>query len=116
MYDILGIVCVGRPLTCAKLRWFLRAVAHSSPDAQSQGLTFSSNFVVQIIKHVFLRENTRKKKYFFSGLTTKFLPPPPNGLVVHATFFFLVLEYPETDFDNFFPPNLAQVGWGAQKK
>ena len=51
---------------------------------------------------------THKKIVFFSGRTTKVLPPPPNGLVVHATFFFLllflVLEKPETDFDNLFFP------------
>ena len=33
----------------------------------------------------------------------RFYPPYTNGLVVHATFFyFLVLNQPETDFNNFF--------------
>ena len=34
-------------------------------------------------------EDTHKKVFFFSGPTTKDLTPYPNGLVVHATFFFL---------------------------
>ena len=36
-------------------------------------------------------EDTHKKVFFFSGPTTKDLTPYPNGLVVHATFFFLCI-------------------------
>ena len=41
--------------------------------------------------NVIPREDTHKKSVFFSGRTTKDLTPPPNGLVVHATFFSLII-------------------------
>ena len=38
-----------------------------------------------------LREDTHKKKCFLVVGPLEFYPPNTNGLVVHATFFFLVL-------------------------
>ena len=43
-------------------------------------------------KFIAIKEDTHKKKFFFLVVgPLRFYPPYTNGLVVHATFFFVVL-------------------------
>ena len=47
-------------------------------------------------------KGSRKKRSSFNGRAIKTSPPPPSGLI--SVGLFLVIKYPETDFDHFFCP------------
>ena len=57
-----------------------------------------------VMSKIDMPKGSRKKRFFFNGSAIKTFTPPPSSLMAIRTFilfYFLVINKPETDFDNF---------------